>query len=795
MESYGGIKGRQEAVAPSPGPEVLASPKPEAGLRPLLPCRRSGATNRGRLGVGQTTRKGGFRRDPAFTKPSLSDQALPVVLRSTRPSCFHAFAESTYRGQSVVFPVFGRWTVFLVFVSLTLAPAVAMATAPQGTHPPTASPPSLTPLPLSARPGGSSPVYYEQEGATISSLDGSTNFGFTAMYAHVTLQASPYSTAYELNGLSSSGDWYQATVGDNWPGCPGFVPLFEVWANNATSQPPICYPFSPFSLGETVTLGLNFTGTQVCMSAFAISQPQGAAYCVVQPNPGGVMFVPLQAASNANGYFTGPMTEVVDPTAATCLNYAGLPEVSYGFSPGVYISSYVAWSDEFNVSGTICYGHQTGVVQQPPGDFAPAYVEATNGSKYGPHWESAQNTSGLVPGTWWNFSTDSLPVTFSLSRKAADVGQLVTLLAGSEAGAPPFSYQFQIDDAVVSSGVSAMYDWRPSAPGVYVLRVTVTDPGGSFNVTSQNETIVVSSRPLVGPITTVGNSSSLVAGASIQLEINVTGGSGGLVVNWFGLPPGCAEVTLTATCGNLPVGEFAIDASVTDSNGVSAYSNATVLTVNPPLNLTLFASASSGSVGQNVTFVAYGYGGTQPLTFAWAGLPPGCREVNQSVLSEVQCTPRSSGILNILVSVTDSGRTTVFASMDYSVTPLAQTSASAPWLDNNWLSLSLLAVVIVLAVLLLVLVARRRSEPTTRPPSWDRPVVSAGFAPGPPPLDRPGLVPEWDERNVPHYWEVPPPLETHCRRCENENPPGSLYCARCGIPLGGEDRAPTSSSP
>ncbi|EQD50444.1 hypothetical protein B1B_11239 [mine drainage metagenome] len=381
-----------------------------------------------------------------------------------------------------------------------------------------------------------------------------------------------------------------------------------------------------------------------------------------------------------------------------------------------------------------------------------------------------------------------------MSRDTADVGQLVVLQAGSEAGTPPLSYEFWIDGAAVSSGPDVYY-WTPSNPGTYVIQVTVTDPGGSFNVTSQNETVVVSSRPLVGPVTPVGNSSSLVAGASIQLEINVTGGSGGLVVNWFGLPPGCVEVSPTATCGNLPVGEFAIYASVTDSNGITVDSSPMVLTVNPPLNLTLFASALRGPVGQNVTFIAYGYGGLQPLTFAWAGLPPGCLEVNQSVLSEVQCTPRSSGILNISVSVTDAGRTTVFTSMDYRVSPLAQTSASAQWLDNNWLSLSLLAVVIVLATLLLVLVPRRRSEPANRPPSWDRPAVSAGFAPGPPPPARPEWTPEWDERNVPHYWEVPPPLETHCRRCENENPPGSLYCARCGMPLGGESRTPTSSSP
>jgi len=688
--------------------------------------------------------------------------------------------------------VFGRLIVLLVFVSLVLAPTVALTTVPQGTHEPTSSLPSLSPLPLSPRPGASSPVYYEQEGATISSLDGRTTIGFTAMYAHVTLQASPYSTAYELNGLSNSGDWYQATVGDNWPGCPGFVPLFEVWADNGTSGPPICYPFSPFSLGEEVTLGLNFTGNQVCMSAFATSQSQGAAYCVVQPNPGAVAFVPLQAAADANGFFTGPMTEVVDPTATTCLDYSGLPEVSYDFSYGVYISSYVAWSDEFNVSGTICYAYQTGVMQEPPGDFSPTYVEATNGSKYGPHWESAQNTSGLVPGTWWNFSTDSLPVTFSLSRKAVDVGQQVTLLAGSEAGMPPFSYRFQIDGAVVSSGGSDMYEWTPSAPGVYVLRVTVTDPGGSFNVTSQNETVVVSPRPVVGPPTLVGGPTALDAGASVQLEINVTGGSGGLTTTWLGLPAGCTSLAFTATCSDLPSGEFAIYASVTDSNGVSAYSSATVLTVNPPLNLTLLASGSSGVVGKNVTFLAYASGGSLPFVFTWVGLPSGCQEVNLTAASKVQCSPEASGNLEVLVEVRDAANASASASTRYQVNQAPQGSTSL--LGNSGLTLVLLVVILALVVLIAALALRRRHEPP-RGLSFTGPVQApASLAPAVPPSVSSG-APEWDERNVPHYWEGPPPSETHCRRCGNDNPEGSHYCARCGIPLGGENLPTEPTSP
>jgi hypothetical protein len=122
----------------------------------------------------------------------------------------------------------------------------------------------------------------------------------------------------------------------------------------------------------------------VCMSVTLVSGAASIPYCVTPPNAGGTAFIPLQTAANSNGYFTGPMTEVVDVYATSCLAYTGLPEISYGFAQGAYISSFVAWSDEFNTSGAICYGHETPVISEPPGSSLPIFVEATNGSIYGP---------------------------------------------------------------------------------------------------------------------------------------------------------------------------------------------------------------------------------------------------------------------------------------------------------------------------------------------------------------------------------------------------------------------------
>ncbi len=656
-------------------------------------------------------------------------------------------------------------------------------------HPPASSSPHLSPLPLRPVPGAASPVYYEQEGATFSSLNGKTNLGFTSLYTEVTLRTSPYSTAYELNGLSNSGDWYQATISDNWPGCPGFIPLFEVWANNQTTQPPICYPGVPLSAGEPVTLGLSFSGTAVCMSVAAPPGSAPVSYCVTQPNAGGSVFVPLPAAANSNGYFTGPMTEVVDVTATSCLSYTGLPEISYDLLQGVYISSFVAWSDEFNTTGAICYGYQTPVISQPLDNFLPVFVEASNGSIYGPHWESAQNISGLSATYGWNFSTDSPPLVLSLSRQAADVGQPVVLGATSETGTAPISYGFRINGTLVSTG-PGFYDWTPTGPGTYVIQVTATDPKGTLNLISTNETVVVSPRPGVGPVERTGGPGPPDAGESFLLAINVTGGSGGLTVSWFGLPSACVPTSMQVQCSSVTAGTYAIYAEVTDSNGVSGYSNVTVLTVQSSPEVTLVESGLDGSVGQNMTFIGYVTGGTAPLAFEWAGLPSGCHIFNLSSVSEAQCVPQSPGTLNISLTVTDANKESTLASLRYIVT--GPPNALGSWLDNNWLSLTLLALVVVLAALLAVSLLRRRPPPPNPPGPWQRPVVAAGPAPGPVP-GAGGPPAEWDEHTVPSYWEVPPPLETHCRRCENENPAGSRYCARCGMPLGGEAFPPVNA--
>ncbi|MCI4333525.1 MAG: hypothetical protein L3K01_07400, partial [Thermoplasmata archaeon] len=64
-----------------------------------------------------------------------------------------------------------------------------------------------------------SDLYYLQAGSTISQLNESSASGVARLSEFIPLVPSPYSTAYELNGLSSTGDWWQIVIAYNWPGC------------------------------------------------------------------------------------------------------------------------------------------------------------------------------------------------------------------------------------------------------------------------------------------------------------------------------------------------------------------------------------------------------------------------------------------------------------------------------------------------------------------------------------------------------------------------------------------------
>ena len=253
--------------------------------------------------------------------------------------------------------------------------------------------------------------------------------GMASIALDVVLRSSTYTTGFELNGYTNTGDWFQSMIGENWCGS-GFEVTNEMFNRSGGSVLGPCVS-SNLSMvaGDTIQLGLYVSTTgntsgDVCFTASDLTDLQlGYVNCVAQPDRG------ASPASNyfqfglpnAFGFFTGPMTEVVDAAATSCPHIGALPTVAYDWQDGTYITQFSPWSDEWDpATSDLCYNTVAAVSwTMVAGNAAQLVADASANSSYGPRWESAQNTTSNTSGAGWVFSTD-----FTLPAPAPSVGPL-----------------------------------------------------------------------------------------------------------------------------------------------------------------------------------------------------------------------------------------------------------------------------------------------------------------------------------------------------------------------------------
>lgn len=177
-----------------------------------------------------------------------------------------------------------------------------------------------------------------------------------------------------------------------------------------------------------------------------------------------------------------------------------------------------------------------------------------------------------------------------------------------------------------------------TAAGNFTVTFTVQDAVGDVVWTSVP--VLVSSDPTVESLTAAPTSVDL--GQSTVLTAAVSGGSGGYVYGWSGLPPGCtgADVPVLDCQPNAssePPVTMTVTVSVTDSNGypVTASTHLSIEGV-PALSqptVTVNGTASSrADEGQALVFATtQTTRGTGLVSLAWVGLPPGCGGTTETV--------------------------------------------------------------------------------------------------------------------------------------------------------------------
>src|SRR2546421_10052440 len=209
----------------------------------------------------------------------------------------------------------------------------------------------LLPIPATPQESSSIPAanYDEQLGTTFTQSFVSIAFNATAV---AQLDTYGYGPAYLLNGLGSTGYWYQVGISYDWPFTaggynPGFGMNYEVFDSQGVSV----FPSSGGGLssiqvnpGDMVLLNLYFSGRNVVMLAkdwntgSTASQTFSAARAT--------SFLGLtNAFANQNGFFTGLMTEWYHVDT-----YYSNEEDSTFSNYSHSLPSAWLWVDEFNVA-------------------------------------------------------------------------------------------------------------------------------------------------------------------------------------------------------------------------------------------------------------------------------------------------------------------------------------------------------------------------------------------------------------------------------------------------------------
>jgi parallel beta-helix repeat protein len=163
-----------------------------------------------------------------------------------------------------------------------------------------------------------------------------------------------YGPAYLLNGLSSSGYWYQVGLSWNWPYLgggydQGFHLDYEVFDPSGSS----IFPGSGGGLlsfsgtvnqRDTVLLTLNFSGGNVIMSGYDFNTSASAQRSYSSQGAASFTGTPY-ATTSSNGFFTGLMTEWYHVS-----EYLG-NEAPVLYSQSTFaLSSAWMWMDEFNTT-------------------------------------------------------------------------------------------------------------------------------------------------------------------------------------------------------------------------------------------------------------------------------------------------------------------------------------------------------------------------------------------------------------------------------------------------------------
>jgi hypothetical protein len=399
--------------------------------------------------------------------------------------------------------------------------------------------------------------------------------------------------------------------------------------------------FSGTGYAASSTVTVTWSPGTACSATSTVSGTFSCPYTVPLTTTGGTYTFTAEDTAQDTATTTFVVTYLdVNPTGAT-------PGTLLQFGAGGFTSNSVftiSWS-----GGTACSGTTTTL-----GAFSCSYTipDATVPGAY--TFTGTDGDSVTATAAFMVYGTPSVSVPLP-SRAGTDVGQgmsFSTIASGGSGTYPTYSWTESSTSLGCTLSNAATIPCLPTAAGGSdTVSVTVTDSHGVSSSSSTSEKFTVS--PALTLSAPALNRTGADVGQLVTFSTTATGGSGGLSYVWANLPAGCSGTAASVVCApSAPVTAASVSVTVTDSNDNSVTSAPLVLTVFSDPAVTLpSANRTSADVGQPVSFVTAGSGGSGGLTYTWSGLPAGCTGTG----AVVACSPSTAGkYSSIKVTVADS---------------------------------------------------------------------------------------------------------------------------------------------
>jgi len=188
----------------------------------------------------------------------------------------------------------------------------------------------------------------------------------------------------------------------------------------------------------------------------------------------------------------------------------------------------------------------------------------------------------------------------------------------------------------------------PASVGTFNPRVFVNDTAA--DTASDTTSLIVISTITVSAFT--ASPSPIMVGHTTYLNATATGGYGALEYAYRGLPAGCASASVTSlTCVPSAAGTYTPRVYANDTSSHSGTRTTSLVVSGITVVISAFAaSANPTSVGLTTYLNVTATGGYGALTYAYSGLPTGCKTASTASLS---CSPTGVGTFNVRVYAND----------------------------------------------------------------------------------------------------------------------------------------------